>query len=134
MLYWEPEKTRGPPRMSTMEIRPASRPLDATVVLPGSKSYTNRALLIAAMAQGESVLRQASFSDDTDYMAGALRTLGIQVEEDRQQAEFRVAGADGSIPVREASLFVGNAGTAARFLTRFVALGHSTYTIDGARS
>ena len=118
--------------MSAMEIRPASRPLDATVVLPGSKSYTNRALLIAAMAQGGSVLRQASFSDDTDYMAQALRTLGIQVEEDRQQAEFQVAGAGGSIPVREASLFVGNAGTAARFLTGFVALGHGTYTIDGA--
>ena len=114
-----------------LEIAPASAPVNATVTLPGSKSYTNRALLVAAMADGESLLRHALFSDDTDYMAAALRSLGIRVEEDRKEAEFRVRGAGGRIPAPQARLFVGNAGTAARFLTGFVALGRGTYTIDG---
>ncbi len=116
---------------AAVEIRPATRPVDATVVLPGSKSYTNRALIIAAMAQGPSLLRQALFSDDTDYMADALRALGIDVVEDRERAEFRVQGTGGRIPAGSAELFVGNAGTAARFLTSFVALGHGEFVIDG---
>lgn len=115
----------------SIAIPPAQGPLDATVTLPGSKSYTNRALLVAAMAVGESLLRQALFSDDTDYMAGALRALGLQVEEDRTRAEFRVRGLGGRIPSAEATLHVGNAGTVARFLTSFVALGYGVYTIDG---
>lgn len=112
-------------------MTPALRPADATVALPGSKSYTNRALLIAAMADGESTVRSALFSDDTDYMAGALRALGIRVEEDRAGASFRVWGTGGRIPATDASLFIGNAGTAARFLTAFVALGRGRYVIDG---
>jgi 3-phosphoshikimate 1-carboxyvinyltransferase len=114
-----------------LAIRPAAGPVDATVVLPGSKSYTNRALIIAAMAHGPSLLRQALFSDDTDYMAGALQALGIQVQANADRQEFRVQGGGGAIPVAEAELFVGNAGTAARFLTSFVALGHGQYVIDG---
>lgn len=116
---------------ATLEIRPASQPIDATVVLPGSKSYTNRALILAAMAHGRSVLKQALFSDDTDYMADALRTLGIDVQQNRAAAEFVVNGGGGKVPVRGAELFVGNAGTAARFLTSFVALGRGEYLIDG---
>lgn len=116
---------------TAIEITPAARPVDATVVLPGSKSYTNRALLVAALADGESVLRQALFSDDTDYMAAALRTLGFDVREDREGSEFRVSGLGGRIPAPQAELFVGNAGTAARFLVSFVALGRGRYVIDG---
>ena len=101
----------------------ARRPIDATVTLPGSKSYTNRALIIAAMAEGEALLRHALFSDDTDYMAAALRSLGIAVDEDRAAETFRVHGGGGRFPVPEATLFIGNAGTAARFLTSYVALG-----------
>ncbi len=114
-----------------IDIRAAERPVDATVWLPGSKSYTNRALIIAAMAGGESLVRSALFSDDTDYMASALRTLGIAVEEDVGAASFRVSGAGGGIPAGDAELFVGNAGTAARFLTAFVATGHGRYVVDG---
>lgn len=118
--------------MNTVQtIHPAIGPIDATVTLPGSKSYTNRALIIAAMAHGPSVLRQALFSDDTDYMAGALRALGIAVTEDREAEEFRVQGSGGAIAVPSADLFVGNAGTASRFLTSFVALGNGEYVIDG---
>lgn len=114
-----------------LEVRPAERPVNAAVTLPGSKSYTNRALIVAAMAEGESLLRQALFSDDTDYMAGALRTLGIKVEEDREKEQFRIVGAEGLIPAHRAEVFVGNSGTTARFLTAFLALGHGTYVVDG---
>ena len=109
----------------------ARRPIDATVTLPGSKSYTNRALIIAAMAEGEALLCHALFSDDTDYMAAALRSLGIAVDEDRAAETFRVHGGGGRFPVPEATLLIGNAGTAARFLTSFVALGNGRYVIDG---
>jgi 3-phosphoshikimate 1-carboxyvinyltransferase len=118
-------------QQSVLAVRPVERPVDATVSLPGSKSYTNRALIIAAMAGDESLVRSALFSDDTDYMASALRTLGIAVEEDAAAASFRVAGGDGRIPVPNAELFVGNAGTAARFLTAFVATGQGRYVVDG---
>lgn len=114
-----------------LEVVPTHRPADATVSLPGSKSYTNRALIIAAMAHGESLIRSALYSDDTDYMKSALQALGVRVEEDRTQASFRVWGAGGSVPSRSAELFIGNAGTAARFLTAFVAAGNGRYVIDG---
>ncbi|MSQ28682.1 MAG: 3-phosphoshikimate 1-carboxyvinyltransferase [Dehalococcoidia bacterium] len=121
----------APLRPDILAIEPATGPIDATVTLPGSKSYTNRALIIAAMAEGRSVLRHALFSDDTDYMAAALRTLGIGVTEDRIAEEFRVNGSGGRLAIGAATLFIGNAGTAARFLTSLVALGHGRYVIDG---
>ncbi len=114
---------------AVLEIQPVSCPVDAAMSLPGSKSYTNRALIIAAMARGESLIRSALFSDDTDYMVGALRTLGIPVIQ--EETSFRVQGAAGRVPASEATLSVGNAGTAARFLTAFLALGHGRYVLDG---
>jgi 3-phosphoshikimate 1-carboxyvinyltransferase len=114
-----------------LPIQPLSRPVDALIEVPGSKSYTNRALLIAAMAGGHSVLRGALFSDDTERMADSLRRLGIRVEEDEADCRFEVWGEDGRIPAREAELFVGNAGTAARFLAAFLAAGHGRYRMDG---
>ena len=73
-------------------IDPIDHPVNATVTLPGSKSYTNRALIIAAMAAGTSQLRQALFSDDTMYMAQALRELGIPVTADETTNTFTVEG------------------------------------------
>jgi len=115
----------------TVTVSPAPRPVDTTIQLPGSKSYTNRALLIAALASGPSRLRAALFSDDTRYMHGALTALGVQVEADETAAEYRVQGVDGKLPAAAADLFVGNAGTAARFLTAAAALGHGRYRLDG---
>lgn len=112
-------------------IEPLAVPPDATVRVPGSKSLTNRALLIAALARGETVLEGALFSDDTTYMAACWRLLGIEVEEDRAGRQFRVTGGGGSIPARTAELFAGNAGTAMRFLTAALCLGQGTYRIDG---
>src|SRR4029450_3515056 len=106
-------------------------PLDARVRVPGSKSITNRALLAAALAEGESELTGALHSDDTSYMAAALNTLGIAVESDPAGARFHVRGGGGTFPAREADLFVGNAGTAMRFLTAALPLGRGTQRIAG---
>ncbi|HAA74253.1 TPA: 3-phosphoshikimate 1-carboxyvinyltransferase [Candidatus Latescibacteria bacterium] len=118
--------------METLELQPFQRPVDAEVEIPGSKSYTNRALLIAALADGETVVEGALFSDDTNYMAKSLRRLGIDVVEDQANARFTVQGCGGKIPASSAELFVGNSGTTARFLTAFVSLGKGEYVIDGS--
>ena len=112
-----------------IEIQPRNR-IDATVTVPGSKSYTNRALIAAALARGESVIRNPLHSDDTRYMADALNQLGIAVST-QPDGSFSVHGQDGRIPARSARLFVGNAGTAMRFLTAMLTLGEGTYVIDG---
>lgn len=116
---------------NALEIRPLDRPANADVVVPGSKSITNRALLIAALANGVSHISNALFSDDTQVMAGALKALGISLESDRDACAFTVAGTGGHIPADRADLFVGNSGTAARFLTAYLGLGYGTYALDG---
>lgn len=117
--------------MDTLKIQPLTRAVDAVVTVPGSKSITNRALLIAAMAQGETRLSGALFSDDTRYMAQALRQLGIEVVADEDAASFVVRGTGGHIPAKQAELYVGNSGTTARFLSAFLGLGHGTFVVDG---
>jgi 3-phosphoshikimate 1-carboxyvinyltransferase len=101
------------------------------VRIPGSKSITNRALLVAALADGPSALLGALHSDDTRYMAAALNALGIAVESDEPGAGFRVTGGGGTFPAAEADLFVGNSGTTMRFLTAALPLGRGRYRIDG---
>ena len=120
--------TAGPSRA----IEPLTRPFDAVVTLPGSKSYSNRALLVAALARGRSEITEALYSDDTRYMHGALTALGVQVQADEAARTFVVDGVDGRFPAREATLQIGNAGTAARFLTAAVALGQGTFVVDGS--
>ena len=115
-----------------LSIEPITRPFDAVVELPGSKSYSNRALLVAALARGRSEITQALFSDDTRYMCRALETLGARVQADETAHAFVVDGVDGRFPATEATLEIGNAGTAARFLTAAVALGRGTFVIDGS--
>ena len=117
--------------VSVQAISPASGPVDAQVRVPGSKSLTNRAMCMAALASGTSTLHNALFSDDTRYFGAALRALGIEVREDAEAATISIDGRGGAIPAREADLFVGNAGTAARFLTALLALGEGCYTVDG---
>jgi 3-phosphoshikimate 1-carboxyvinyltransferase len=112
-------------------IEPLTRPVDAQVQVVGSKSYTNRALIIAALARGESLLTGALFSDDTQHMAESLRQLGIPVEADLEARTLRVHGAAGKVPAAQAQCFVGNSGTTARFLSVVLALGDGTYEIDG---
>ena len=114
-----------------MEIQPIHKPLDATITVPGSKSYTNRALLVAALARGASTITGALFSDDTRYMCTALRKLGVEIDADEKQTTFDVHGNGGDIPVSSAELYIGNSGTTSRSLTAYVSLGRGKFVIDG---
>ena len=114
-----------------MPITPVSQPLDDCVRVPGSKSLTNRALLLAALADGLTNISNTLFSDDSLYFASALETLGFQLFLDPGNTCMLVNGLGGDIPVRKASLFVGNAGTAARFLTALLTLGTGEFVLDG---
>jgi 3-phosphoshikimate 1-carboxyvinyltransferase len=114
-----------------IEIAPIRHPLAATVSVPGSKSITNRALLLAAMASGRSVIESVLISDDTRRMAAALISLGFAVEVDEAMRRITVMGESGRIPSTRADLDAGGAGTAMRFLAAFVTLGRGRYRLDG---
>jgi len=114
-----------------MRISPIRHPLNAAVRVPGSKSLTNRALLIASLANGTTRLTNALFSDDSRYFVKALQTLGFDIQLDEANNEMIVTGLGGKIPADKAELFIGNAGTAARFLSAFLTLGHGEYILDG---
>lgn len=115
-----------------LPVQPLNHPLDSTLALPGSKSITNRALILAALAQGKTQLQGALFSRDTRIMLAALDALGFQTEADEAAATITVIGLGGSIPSEAATIHVGNAGTAARFLTAFLALkAGGTFELDG---
>jgi 3-phosphoshikimate 1-carboxyvinyltransferase len=115
-----------------LPITPFTQPLDHQIRLPGSKSITNRALILAALADGETRLEGALFSRDTRIMLEALKVLGFQCSADQSTQSITVKGEGGSIPNNSAELHVGNAGTAARFLTAFLALqSGGCYTLDG---
>ncbi len=103
----------------------------ARVSVPGSKSLTNRALIVAALAEGESTLTGALDSDDTRVMVDSLQRLGIGVEHDTLGATIRVPGCRGRIPAQSADLYVANSGTSLRFLTALVATGQGQYRLDG---
>ena len=88
-------------------------------------------MLIAALADGTTTLTNALFSDDSHYFANALQTLGFDVSLNPDSLEMTVTGLGGRIPASKAELFIGNAGTAARFLTAFLTLGNGEYLLDG---
>ena len=124
-----------------LQMVPLDRPVRADVVVPGSKSITNRALILAALGRGTTVLEGALWSDDTQVMVEALGRLGfaVMVAPDPNETSNRtitVAGQGGRIPragtpAQPLELFVGNAGTAARFLAALVCLGHGSYRLHG---
>lgn len=118
------EQNMSAPKDKAVTIIPPRRPLSGRVVPPGSKSITNRALLLAALAKGTSRLTGALKSLDTKLMAAALRDMGITVEEP-DATTFVVTGS-GRLSRPQEPLYLGNAGTATRFLAAAVA------TIDGA--
>ncbi|MBI2752680.1 MAG: 3-phosphoshikimate 1-carboxyvinyltransferase [Betaproteobacteria bacterium] len=113
--------------MKALELQPARRAA-GTVRLPGSKSISNRVLLLAALAQGETVVRGLLDADDTQVMRDALAKLGVRIEGD---GELRIAGAGGSFTCKRAELFLGNAGTAFRPLTAVLAFCGGEYRLSG---
>ena len=124
-----------------IEIVPLAAPVHAEITVPGSKSITNRALILAALADGEVTLKGALWSEDTEIMFDCLQKLGLAVSKQNDSDEpcnrtITVKGLGGKIPNAGAAekpleLFVGNAGTAARFLSAFVCLGRGVYRLSG---
>jgi 3-phosphoshikimate 1-carboxyvinyltransferase len=124
-----------------IEVVPPTGKKESKVVLPGSKSLTNRALILAALASNPVTLRGALWSEDTQAMVECLERLGFPVEVANDPAEpanrtLAVQGAGGRIPNagtpgRPLELFVENAGTAARFLPPMLCLGHGSYRVSG---
>lgn len=129
--------TEKPSTVPEIVLQPIKE-ISGTVNLPGSKSLSNRILLLAALSEGTTVVDNLLNSDDVHYMLGALRTLGLRVEEDGAIKRAIVEGCGGLFPVGkeakdEIQLFLGNAGTAMRPLTAAVtaAGGNSSYILDG---
>ena len=107
--------------------------ISGSVVLPGSKSLSNRILLLSMLAEGKTEIQNLLDSDDVRRMVEALETLGIQLEENRAENLITVSGTSGIIPVKEATLMLGNAGTAIRTLTAAMTLGHGRFVLDGVQ-
>ncbi len=129
------------PLPDLIEIVPLAAPVHAEITVPGSKSITNRALVLAALAEGEVTLAGALWSEDTQVMVDCLQRLGFDVRVELDVNEFcnrtiTVRGCGGEIPkagtaAQPLELFVGNAGTAARFLSAMVCLGRGVYRLSG---
>ncbi|MBP3542868.1 MAG: 3-phosphoshikimate 1-carboxyvinyltransferase, partial [Lachnospiraceae bacterium] len=117
---------------SVYDVQPISGPVSLSVAVPGSKSITNRALLLAALAEGTSVLKGTLFSDDSRHFLACLQELGFPVKIDEAGRTVTVTGFGGKIPKREASIYVGSAGTAARFLTAMLGLSDGTYHLNSS--
>jgi 3-phosphoshikimate 1-carboxyvinyltransferase len=117
--------------MTIQTITPAAGRLDAGVQIPGSKSITNRALLLAALADGISTLSGMLFSDDSHWFLDGLQRLGVSVDTDQEHQQVRVHGVGGSPPAANAALWAELSGTTARFLLAYTCLGAGSYTIDG---
>ena len=121
------------PRKAGSAIPSPTVPPDPVMVsVPGSKSITNRALLLAALANGVSVLHGVLFSDDSRHFLACLQSLGFEVCINETDQTVSVTGLGGQIPLEEASVYVGSAGTAARFLSACLGTAKGTYHMDAS--
>lgn len=120
--------------MADIAIRPfpVTHKKEYTVEVPGSKSITNRALLLAALANGKSTLSGVLFSDDSRHFIQSLMSLGFQVQVAEEKKQVTIFGEGGNIPNKNAVINVGSAGTAARFLTAFLGISQCTCRIDAS--
>src|ERR1700694_2683510 len=124
-------KASGRALQQYLDLQPVSR-MTGSVRLPGSKSISNRILLLAALARGDTRIERLLEADDVDRMLGALQALGISLERVEEQRVTIVHGAAGAFPVKQAVLSLGNAGTAFRPLTAVLALSGGNYQLSGA--
>lgn len=115
----------------SIEIQPLPHSVNASITPPGSKSLTNRALMIAAMTAGKSTLTGALDSDDTIAMLDSLQRLGVEASHDAASATMTVEGVGGNFPNKTAELFIGNSGTSIRFLTAMLGFAGGKYKLDG---
>ncbi|MDP2878532.1 MAG: 3-phosphoshikimate 1-carboxyvinyltransferase [Sulfuricella sp.] len=116
--------------MDHLDLSPIPR-ASGTVLLPGSKSISNRTLLLAALAEGVTEVKALLASDDTRHMLAALKQLGVNWTQHGDSHDYRVEGVGGEFPVKRADLFLGNAGTAFRPLTAALALSRGEYRLSG---
>lgn len=114
-------------------MTPVKKPVFGSVRPPGSKSITNRALILSALAQGTSTLTGVLDSVDTAVMLDSLNRLGIKVEHDRKKQTCTVAGCGGNLEQSNADLWLENSGTSIRFLTSLCCLGSGRYRLDGSK-
>lgn len=105
------------------------RNVNAAIDAPPSKSYTQRALIVASLARGKSIIKNPLFSDDTNYMISALKQFGISIV--KKGVDLIVYGTNGNLKSPDKPVFVGNAGTAMRFLSAFASLADGKVVIDG---
>lgn len=113
-------------------VKKITKPIDWVVEVPGSKSMTNRALLLAALSEEEVEVSGVLFSDDSRHFLASLESLGFSLDIDEERKCVKVAGCGGVIPKKEAAIDVGSAGTAARFLTAMLGFSDGVYTIQAS--
>lgn len=113
-------------------VKKIDQPIRWNIEVPGSKSMTNRALLMAALTDGRVDLEGVLFSDDSRYFLSSLQSLGFEVEIKETEKKVSLVGLNGAIPKKDAEIYVGSAGTAARFLTAMLGLSEGTYTIQAS--
>ncbi len=118
--------------MQQYEVKKVKEPIDWMVEVPGSKSITNRALLMAALSDGPTQIDGALFSDDSRHFLASLRALGFVLEADEAASRVKIRGCGGLIPAKKAEIYVGSAGTAARFLTAMLGFSDGVYTIQAS--
>lgn len=118
--------------IETYKVQKLDVPVDWVVEVPGSKSMTNRALLMAALADGTTILKGVLFSEDSRNFLDSLKSLGFQLEVDEEAKTVTVEGLNGKIPVTTGEINVGSAGTAARFLTAMLAMAEGTFVINAS--
>src|SRR5207237_1721257 len=117
--------------MPDVRLDPVEKPFTATFSPPGSKSLTNRALILSALADGICDLANVLFADDTLVMLEGLTKLGFHLMIDHDARTVRVHGRGGHLDKQQADIFCGNSGTTIRFLTALCTLGSGTFTLDG---
>jgi 3-phosphoshikimate 1-carboxyvinyltransferase len=118
--------------MSDITIQPIGKPFTATITPPGSKSLSNRALVLGALCDGQCTLSNVLLADDTEVMLDGLQRLGFELSIDRATRTVRVTGAGGRVPRESAELSCGNSGTTIRFLAALCAIGNGAYQLDGS--
>lgn len=116
--------------MDEYRVTKVNKSLSGTVTVPGSKSMTNRALLLAALSVNKTILRGVLFSDDSRHFLASLESLGFRLDIDEESKTVVIEGTGGIIPVKTGTINVGSAGTAARFLTAMLALSDGEYVIE----
>lgn len=118
--------------MEIYQVKHVTEPVNWETDVPGSKSITNRALLLAALCQKRVQLRGVLFSDDSRHFLSSLQSLGYEVEIDENRYVVEVEGHGGKLPVTSGEIHVGSAGTAARFLTAMLGVAEGTFTIQAS--